>query len=101
MNLGKVLYNTDDVALYYDDEAMKLLANEMYANQKQCALSSIELYDKYLGYGGQLVRKQLFTKLVTSLGNDVIVLNIEGCASIVAPPSHPDTILTTLTYMQK
>ena len=36
-----------------------------------------------MGYGGQLVRKQLFTKLVTSLGNDVIVLNIEGCASIV------------------
>ncbi len=62
---------------------MKLLANEMYANQKQYARSSIELYDKYLGYGGQLVRKQLFTKLVTSLGNDVIVLNIEGCASIV------------------
>ncbi len=101
MNLGNFLYNTDDVALYYDDEAMKLLANEMYANQKQCAWSSIELYDKYLGYSGQLVRKQLFTKLVTSLGNDVIVLNIEGCASIVAPPSHPDTILTTLTYMQK
>ena len=25
----------------------------------------------------------MFTKLVTSLGNDVIVLNIEGCASIV------------------
>jgi len=36
-----------------------------------------------LGYGGQLVRKQLFTKLVTSLGTDVIVLYIEGCASIV------------------
>ena len=78
----KIPYNINDVALY-DDEAMKLLANEMYANQKQCTWSSIELYDKYLGYGGQLVRKQLFTKLVTSLGNDVIVLNIEGCASIV------------------
>ena len=25
----------------------------------------------------------MFTKLITSLGNDVIVLNIEGCASIV------------------
>ena len=77
----KIPYNTNNVALYA--EAMKLLANEMYANQKQCAWSSIELYDKHLGYGGQLVRKQLFTKLVTSLGNDVIVLNIEGCTSIV------------------
>ena len=55
----KIPYNINDVALY-DDEAMKLLANEMYANQKQCTWSSIELYDKYLGYGGQLVRKQLF-----------------------------------------
>ena len=51
--------------------------------KKQCAWSSIELYDKYLDYGGQLVRKQLFTKLVTSFGNNVIVLNIEGCASSV------------------
>ncbi len=44
MNLGKF---TDDVALYYDNEAMKLLANEMYANQKQCAWSSIELYGDF------------------------------------------------------
>ena len=47
----KIPYNTNNVSLY-DDEAMKLLTNEMYANQKQCAWSSIELYDKYLGYGG-------------------------------------------------
>ena len=78
----KIPHNSNNVAIY-DDEAMKLLANEIYANQKQCAWSSIELYDKCLGYGCQLVRKQLFTKLVTSLGNDVIVLNIEGCTSIV------------------
>ena len=62
---------------------MKLLVSEMHANQKHCTWSSIELYDKYLSYGGQLERRQLFTKLVTSLGSDVIVLNIEGCASIV------------------
>ena len=61
---------------------MKLLVNEIYANQKQCTWSSIELYDKYLSYGGQLERRQLSTKLVTSLGSDVVVLNIEGCTSI-------------------
>jgi len=59
-----------------NDEAMKLLANEMYANQKHCTWLSIELYDKYLGYGGQLERRQLFTKLVTSLGSNVIVLTL-------------------------
>ena len=48
----KIPCNTNNVALY-DDEAMKLLANEMYANQKQCAWSFIELYDKYLDYDGQ------------------------------------------------
>ena len=51
----KIPYNTNNVALYA--EAMKILANEMYANQKQCARSSMELYDQYLGCGGQLVRK--------------------------------------------
>ena len=34
-------------------------------------------------FGGQLTRKQIFTKLVTHLGDDVVVLCIEGCASIV------------------
>ena len=36
-----------------------------------------------MSYGGQLTQKQMFTKLVTYLGGDVVVLNIEGCASIV------------------
>ena len=67
----------------YDDEAMKVLADEMYANQKLCTWTSIELYEKYMSYGGQLTRKQMFTKLITSLGTDVVVLSIEGCASIV------------------
>jgi len=39
---------------------MKLLANKMYGKQKQCAWSSIELYNKYWGYGSQLVRKHVY-----------------------------------------
>ena len=72
----------------YDDEAMKLLANEMYSNQKLCTWTFIELYDKYVRYGGQLSRKHMFTKLVTCLSGDVVVLNIEGCASIVGFRDH-------------
>ena len=33
----KIPYNSNNVALY-DDEAMKLLANEMYANEKTMCL---------------------------------------------------------------
>ncbi len=39
-----------------------------------------------MSYGGQLSRKQMFPKLVTCLSSDVVVLNIEGCASIVVKP---------------
>ena len=53
------------------------------SNQKLCTWTSTELHDKYMSYGGQLTQKQVLTKLVTYLGGDVVVLNIEGCASIV------------------
>ena len=36
----------------------------------------------YAGHGGQLTQKQMF-KLVTHLAENVVVLSIEGCASIV------------------
>ena len=54
-----------DQTLQIDDEAMKILINEMYDNRRLCTWTSIELHDKYLSYGGQLTRKQMFTKLVT------------------------------------
>lgn len=44
--------------------------------------TSIELYEKYVTYGGHLTQKQMFTKLVAYLGNDAIVLYINGSASI-------------------
>ena len=66
-----------------DDEAMKLLVDDMYAKRKLCTWTSIELHATYASYGDQLTRKQMFTKLVANLGDDVMVLCIECCASIV------------------
>ncbi len=54
-----------------DDAAMKLLVDEMYTKRKLCTWTSIELHDKYMSYGGQLTRKQMFTKMVLHLGDDV------------------------------
>jgi hypothetical protein len=76
-----------------DDQAMQKLVNEMHANQQLRTWTSIELHDKYVSYGGQLTRKQLFTKLITYLGDDVVVLQIEGCAPIVGFRSFVGTIL--------
>ena len=82
--------STHETIAMYDDQAMKLLADEMNANQKLCSWTSIELYEKYVSYGekyvsygGQLAKRHMFTKLVTSLDTDMVALNIEGCASIV------------------
>ena len=66
-----------------DDEAMKMLVDEMYDNRRLCTWTSIELHDKYVSYGGQLTRKQMFTKLVTHFGDEVVILCIDGCASII------------------
>jgi hypothetical protein len=76
-----------------DDQAMQKLVDEMHANRQLRTWTSIELHDKYVSYGGQLTRKQLFTKLITHLGDDVVVLQIEGCASIVGFRSFVGTIL--------
>ena len=62
-----------------EDEAMKLLVDELYANRMRSTCTSTELNEKYVSYGGELACKLVFTKL----GDDIVVLCIEGCASIV------------------
>ena len=37
----------------------------------------------HLGLGGQLSRQQIFTNLTTHLGDDIVVVRIEGCVSVV------------------
>ena len=37
----------------------------------------------YLGLGGQLSRQQMFTNLTTHLGDDIVVVRMEGCVSVV------------------
>ena len=68
-----------------DDEAMQVILHEMYSERKLCTCTwtSIELHYMYAGHGGQLKQKQMFEKLVTHSADDVVVLSIEGCASIV------------------
>ena len=65
------------------DEAMKNLVDEMYCDCRLCTWTSIELHEKYKSYGGKLTRKQMLSKLAMHLGDDVVVLNIDGCASII------------------
>ena len=43
----------------------------------------LELHSNYVAYGGSLTRKQMFTKLIAYLGNDVVVLSIQDCAFVV------------------
>ncbi|MCG7883058.1 MAG: hypothetical protein JAY96_15870 [Candidatus Thiodiazotropha endolucinida] len=68
---------------FIDDAALQSLVDEMFATRKHCTWTSLEMHDKYVAYGGCLSRKQMFTKLLTYLGEDVVVLSIQGCASIV------------------
>ncbi len=62
---------------------MKELVDEMYIHRRLCTWTSIELHEKYVSYGGELTRKQMFSKLAMHLGDNVVVLSIDGCASII------------------
>lgn len=89
----KIPPSDSEKSILIDDEAMKNLVDEMYPlcpNQlgyldmdRLRTWTSIELHEKYTSYGGKLTRKQMFSKLAMHLGEDVVVLNIDGCASVI------------------
>ena len=54
---------------------MNILSDDFKVVDAVCTWTSIELYDTYVGYGGQLTRKQMLTKLVMHLGDNVVVLS--------------------------
>lgn len=66
-----------------DDSALQSLVDDMIDLRKQRTWTSLELHDTYVTNGGSLTRKQMFNKLVNFLGDDVVVLNVHGFASIV------------------
>ncbi len=66
-----------------EDKAMKTVIEEVYAKQKTNTWTSVELYNMYIRHGGILTQKQMFSKLVTQLGEDIVVENITGCEPVV------------------
>jgi len=66
-----------------DDDALNSVINDMYANQQLLTWTAIELHDMYCSLGGLLSRRQMFQNLTNYLGNDIVVIRMEGCASVV------------------
>ena len=64
------------------DTALSQAIDHMYANQNRF-WNSIDVHVMYSSFGGELNRRQMFTKLVSCLGDDAIVLRMEGCATII------------------
>ena len=82
-NFRKIPPNESEQIILLSDEAMKKFVDEMYHDHRLCTWTSIELHEKYTSYDGKLTQKQMFSKLAMHLGDDVVVLNIDGCASII------------------
>lgn len=82
-NFRKISPNASEQGLVIDDKPMKELVDEIYVSRRLCTWTSIELHEKYVSYGGKLTRKQMFSKLSMLLGDDAVVLSIDGCASII------------------
>ena len=58
---------------------MKLVIDDMLANKLLQTCTNLELYEMYIGLGGQ----QMLTNLTTHLGADIVVVHMEGCVSVV------------------
>ena len=67
----------------YDGDPMKLVIDDMLANKLLQTWTNLEVYEMYLGLGGQLSRQQMLTNLTTHLGDDIVVVGMEGCVSAV------------------
>ena len=61
---------------------MKLVIDDMLANKLLQTWTNLELYEMHLGLGGELSRQQM-TNLTTHLGDDIVVVRVEGWVSVV------------------
>lgn len=64
----------------FDDAALKMVIDDMYSNQEIRTWTTIELHNMYCSFGSMLTSQQMFTKYVTHLGNDIVVVRMDGCA---------------------
>ena len=61
---------------------MKLVIDYIHANKLLQTWANLELYEMHIGLGGELSRQQM-TNLTTHLGDDIVVVRMEGCVSVV------------------
>ena len=50
--------------------------------------NSVEVFNTYVGLGGNHSRKSLITELQSHFGKDLIVMHVVGCASIIGFRNH-------------
>lgn len=69
---------TDDV---YEDALNEVIIH--MHNDRSRLWNSIDLHELYIECGGDLGRKAMLSNLMNCLGNDGVIIRIDGCASII------------------
>ena len=65
-----------------DENALKQVIE--YMNRDRSRLwNSVELHSLYSDLGGKLARRDMFSKLTDCMSKDVIIVRVDGCATIV------------------
>lgn len=54
----------------------------MYENRFQ-TFTTVELFDMYCSCEGKLTKKQMLANLTDHFGDEIVMLHVEGCASIL------------------
>ena len=65
-----------------DDHAMKKVLDLMTKDQSKI-WNSVELHSCYTNFGGNLSRRDMFAKLTDCMKKDVIIVRVDGCATMV------------------
>ncbi len=52
-------------------------------SNKQNTWTTDELHEIYVNGGGDLSRKQMIRRIKESLNDEIVVVNMEGCASLI------------------
>ena len=64
------------------DDALSAVLNLIHKDRSRL-WNSVELHSLYVEFGGVLARKAMLSDLMNCLGNDGVLIHVDGCASII------------------
>lgn len=79
------------------DDALNTVITHMHKD-RSCLWNSVELHELYVKFGGDQSRKAMLLNLTNCLGNDWVLIRVDGCTSIIG---YRETVGSTLQMVKE